>query len=113
MIAIASDHGGFELKSSIINSLTDIEFLDLGPSTDDRVDYPHFADLLCESISNHKVNRGILICGTGIGISIRANRYPGIRAALVYNNSLPKWLKLTIMRISYALGGEQHQLMLH
>ena len=113
MIAIASDHGGFELKSSIINSLTDIEFLDLGPSTDDRVDYPHFADLLCESISNHKVNRGILICGTGIGISIRPTDTQVFRAALVYNEFTAEMAKAHNNANIICLGGEQHQLMLH
>ena len=68
MIAIASDHGGFELKSKLINSLTDIDFLDLGTHTDQRVDYPGFADKLCNSILQNKATSGILICGTGIGI---------------------------------------------
>ena len=74
---------GYELKQAIIQTLTDIEFIDLGTNDSDRVDYPHFADRLCTHIIEQNVSCGILICGTGIGISIRANRHFGIRAAVV------------------------------
>lgn len=105
MIAIASDHGGFELKSKLINSLTDIDFLDLGTHTDQRVDYPGFADKLCNSILQNKATSGILICGTGIGISIRANRYNGIRAALVYNEFTAEMAKAHNDANVICLGG--------
>ncbi len=84
-IGIASDHGGFDLKNQIISHFTDITFLDCGTRSKDSVHYPHFADQLCKKIITGSIENGILICGTGIGISIRANRYPRIRAALVYD----------------------------
>ena len=105
MIAIASDHGGFELKSKLIESLKDIEFLDLGTHTPDRVDYPFFADKLCRAILANQVRNGILICGTGIGISMRANRYNGIRAALVYNEFTAEMAKVHNNANILCLGG--------
>lgn len=83
-IGIASDHGGFELKESIISHLLknnwDVD--DLGPHNKDPVDYPDYGIKLAEAVSLKKVGRGIVICGTGIGMSIVVNRYPGIRGAL-------------------------------
>lgn len=81
---IASDHAGFELKESLKNNLTQIDWVDLGPSDSNRVDYPDFADRLCRSVIKTK-GRGILICGSGQGMAMRANRYSEIRAALVFN----------------------------
>ena len=83
-IAIASDHGGFELKEYIISHLlsTDWDVDDLGPHSGDSVDYPDFGIKLAEAVSEKKVGRGIVICGTGIGMSIVVNRYPRIRGAL-------------------------------
>lgn len=83
---VASDHGGLDLKMAIIQRLPSdsIAVLDLGPNSSNSVDYPDYADILCQRLLNDgPPNLGVLICGTGIGISIRANRYPGIRAALV------------------------------
>ncbi len=84
-ISIASDHGGYELKSFLMHHFSSISFIDLGTSSTDSVHYPTFADALCNHILNQKSEKGILICGTGIGISMRANRYPGIRAAVVHS----------------------------
>jgi ribose 5-phosphate isomerase B len=83
-IAIASDHGGFDLKESIIAHLlnTGWEVDDLGPHSGDSVDYPDFGIKLAEEVAEKKVERGIVICGTGIGMSIVVNRYPGIRGTL-------------------------------
>ncbi len=83
-IAIASDHGGFDLKESIIAHLlnTGWEVDDLGPHSGDSVDYPDFGIKLAEEVSEKKVERGIVICGTGIGMSIVVNRFPGIRGTL-------------------------------
>ena len=83
-IAIASDHGGFELKQSVISNLLNMgwEVDDLGPHNDDSVDYPDFGVKLAEEVAGNKVERGIVICGTGIGMSIVVNRYPGIRGTL-------------------------------
>ena len=84
MIAIACDHGGFELKGEIMKHLEarGLEFKDFGTYTKDSVDYPVYAKKLCTAIVNGECDRGILICGTGIGISITANKFKGIRCAL-------------------------------
>jgi ribose 5-phosphate isomerase B len=83
-IGIASDHGGFDLKESIIAHLlnTGWKVDDLGPYSEDTVDYPDFGIKLAEEVSGGKVERGIVICGTGIGMSIVVNRFPGIRGTL-------------------------------
>lgn len=83
-IALASDHAGFDLKSSLVTFCTELGFkiLDLGTHTSESVDYPDFAQKMAESIHKEQANMGILICGSGIGISIAANRFKHIRAAL-------------------------------
>ena len=83
-IAIASDHGGFELKETVIAHLLNDgwEIDDLGPNNEDSVDYPDYGIKLAEIIANKKVERGIVICGTGLGMSIVVNRFPGIRGTL-------------------------------
>ena len=83
-IAIASDHGGFDLKESVIAHLlnTGWEVDDLGPHSGDSVDYPDYGIKLAEAVAEKKVERGIVLCGTGIGMSIVVNRYPGIRGTL-------------------------------
>lgn len=87
MIGIASDHAGVDLKSFLIASLsrTGQPIRDFGPSTHDSVDYPDYAQALCREIQSGTLSGGILICGSGIGMSIAANRFRGIRAALVWN----------------------------
>ncbi len=83
---IASDHAGFTLKSPIKNLLEQMghEVVDLGPTNTERVDYPDFANAVCQNVLNHQGSFGILICGSGIGMSIAANRHKGIRAALCH-----------------------------
>lgn len=87
VIALASDHGGLDLKNALIEKLKKdgYEVLDLGTNTHDSVDYPDYAALMAKTIKEGKAERGILTCGTGIGISIAANRFPHIRAALVHD----------------------------
>jgi ribose 5-phosphate isomerase B len=82
-VAIASDHRGFHLKEKVISLLKSKghEVIDDGPSGENSVDYPDFAALVARKVSNHEVDRGILICGTGIGMAIAANKFPGVRAA--------------------------------
>lgn len=82
-VAIAADHGGFELKSALVPVLRALGFavLDLGTSSSDSVDYPEFADAVVAALKDGRAGRGVLICGTGIGISIAANRHAGVRAA--------------------------------
>ena len=84
-IGLASDHGGFELKEAVKAFLKSIgvEPIDLGTFSEDSVDYPEFAAQVAEKVSTGRFERGILICGTGIGMSIAANKFRGIRAALV------------------------------
>lgn len=84
MIAIGSDHGGFELKNYVKKHLLErgIEVKDFGVFTEDSVDYPDCAKPVCEAVLSGECERGILFCGTGIGISIAANKIDGIRAAL-------------------------------
>ena len=83
-IALASDHGGFDLKESVIAHLlnTGWEVDDLGPHSGNSVDYPDYGIKLAEAVAEKRVQRGIVICGTGIGMSIVVNRYPGIRGTL-------------------------------
>lgn len=83
-VAIGSDHGGFHYKASIIEYLEsrDIEYIDVGTLTRESCDYPVIAKDVAEKVISGKVNRGILVCGTGIGMSIAANKVHGVRAAL-------------------------------
>lgn len=87
MIAIGSDHGGFELKNYIVKYLLEKGYAvkDYGTYSEDSVDYPDCAKPVCEAVMSGEAENGILICGTGIGISIAANKYKGIRAALCAN----------------------------
>ncbi len=84
MIAIGSDHGGFELKQAIMKHLKERgeEFKDFGTYTADSCDYPDYGKAVARAVAAGEYACGILICGTGIGISISANKVPGIRAAL-------------------------------
>ena len=89
-IAIASDHGGFEMKNALVDyfSAKGQPIEDLGTHDSSSVDYPDYAAKMAKHILENKAELGILICGTGVGISIAANRYKGIRAALVYNEEV-------------------------
>ena len=95
-LAIASDHAGVILKTKIIEFLQKkgIKALDLGPKNDDRVDYPDYAHKMVEEIIEEAVPKGILICGTGIGMSIAANRSSSIRAALCVNELMAEYSRL-------------------
>lgn len=87
MIALGSDHGGFELKQEIMKHLDSkgVIYKDYGTYTQDSCDYPVFAKKVAEAVLSKECEFGILICGTGIGISIAANRIKGIRAALCHD----------------------------
>ncbi len=84
MIAIGCDHGGFALKQEIMKHLTarGLEFKDFGTYSEDSCDYPVYGKAVANAVAGGECDRGILICGTGIGISITANKVSGIRAAL-------------------------------
>lgn len=85
-IVIASDHAGFELKREIVAAAGDlgVTFVDLGTDSDASTDYPDYAHLLARAVLSGDQDLGILVCGTGIGMSMAANRHPGIRAALCH-----------------------------
>ena len=87
-IVLGSDHGGFALKKEIVQFLaqTGHEVNDVGCHSEDSVDYPDFADKVCAEVIEGRAERGILVCGTGIGMSIAANRYRPIRAALCHES---------------------------
>jgi ribose 5-phosphate isomerase B len=88
-LAIGCDHGGFELKEEILKFLktvANIQVSDLGPAGRESVDYPDYGAKVSEAVSSGAMDRGILICGTGIGMSIVANRYPNVRAALCHDH---------------------------
>ena len=87
-IAIASDHAGFELKQAVIKHLGAEKVLDLGAGSLESVDYPDFGKAVGDAITSGKADQGIVICGSGIGISIAANRNKAVRAALCMNTEM-------------------------
>ncbi|SDD60657.1 MULTISPECIES: ribose 5-phosphate isomerase B [Kordiimonas] len=91
-IAIACDHAGFDLKETLKNELSDrgYDVLDLGTNGLESVDYPDFGIAMGEAIASGKAKRGVLVCGSGIGISIAANRNPAVRAALCTDSLMAK-----------------------
>jgi ribose 5-phosphate isomerase B len=86
-IAVASDHAGFDLKEILKRDLQEagLEVLDLGTNSNQSVDYPDFGIAMANAVASGKAERGVLVCGTGIGISMAANRNPKVRAALVHD----------------------------
>ena len=86
-IAVASDHAGFDLKEILKRDLQEagLEVLDLGTNSTQSVDYPDFGTAMADAVASGKAERGVLVCGTGIGISMAANRNPKVRAALVHD----------------------------
>ncbi len=106
-IAIGSDHGGYELKQALIPFLQgrDIEVADAGTHSSESVDYPDFAEAVALLVVHGEVDAGIVICGTGIGISIAANKVPGIRAALVTTPQMAELAKQHNNANILALGG--------
>ena len=86
-IAVASDHAGFDLKEILKRDLQEAghDVLDLGTNSTQSVDYPDFGKALADAVASGRAERGVLVCGTGIGISIAANRNPKVRAAVVHD----------------------------
>lgn len=91
-VAIGSDHGGFKLKQAVMKRLDElnIEYKDFGVYENESVDYPDYARPVSESVVAGEFDRGILLCGTGIGMSIAANKVKGVRCALVHDNFTAK-----------------------
>lgn len=112
MVVIASDHGGYELKQGLIAyfKTKNIPYIDLGTNGIESVDYPDFGIKLGEEVIKHKRDLGIAICGTGIGISIAANKVDGIRAALIYDENTARLAKEHNNANVIALGGRTTKL---
>ncbi len=86
-IAIGSDHAGFSLKSRLVGTLRDHghEVVDVGTDSDRAVDYPDYAEAVAVAVRRGSVDRGVMICGSGVGASVAANKVPGIRAAVCHD----------------------------
>ena len=95
MIAIGSDHAGYSLKEEIKKYLDEkeIEYKDFGCNSEDRVDYPEFGAVVAKAVQSKKYDKGILICGTGFGMTIVANKFKGIRCSSCWNEEVAKLLK--------------------
>lgn len=91
-VAVGSDHGGYKLKQEIIEYLKEkeLQYKDYGTCDSSSVDYPEYGLKVAEAVKNGECDRGIIVCGTGIGISIAANKVPGIRAALCTDTFMAK-----------------------
>lgn len=107
MIAIGSDHGGFELKQAIMAHLDKrgLEYKDFGTYDKASCDYPEYGKAVAHAVASGEYERGIIICGTGIGISISANKVPGIRAALCTDSFMAEATRLHNDANILALGG--------
>lgn len=95
-IALGSDHAGFLLKKIIINELKikEIPFYDYGTFSEESSDYPDFAHAVAKAVNDGEYERGIVICGSGNGVNITANKYPNVRAALCWNEELARLARL-------------------
>ena len=107
-VAIGADHGGFKLKEEIKKYLTDkeIEYVDFGTNSEERVDYPAIAKNVCKSVQDMETDFGIVICKTGYGMSIVANKFKVIRCAACYNEESARFSKLHNDINVLALGEE-------
>lgn len=107
MLAIGADHGGYELKEAVKAHLASkgIDFEDFGTFSTDSCDYPVYAKKVCEAVASGKCEGGILVCGTGIGMSMAANKIDGIRCALLTNSFSAKLTKEHNNANVIALGG--------
>ena len=112
-IAVASDHRGVSVKSRILSQLTDLghDSHDYGPESSESVDYPDFASKVSEAVSSGIIDRGILICGTGMGMCITANKFPGVRATSCHDEVTAEMSRrhndANILCLSAELLGEQ------
>ena len=108
MIAIASDHRGYKMKEEIKKYFNDdgIEFKDYGTFSEERMDYPEKAKEVAQAIQGGKAEKGILICGTGLGMSIAANKFKGIRCTVCYSEEVARYAKKHNDSNILALGAE-------
>lgn len=108
MVAIGSDHGGYKLKEEVKRYLEEkeIEYEDVGTYSEESVNYPDFAKKVAESVKDKKADIGILICRSGIGMSMVANKYRGIRCASCYNEEMAKFSRMHNDANVLALGAD-------
>ena len=108
MIAIGADHGGYKLKEEIKKYLDEkeIEYMDLGTYNEERTDYPIYASKVAEKITNKECDKGILVCRSGYGMTVVANKYRGIRAAAVLDEESAKFAKSDDDINVITLGGD-------
>ena len=92
-ILIAADHAGLDLKQGLIKQMPKDTFEDLGTNSNENVDYPDYANELARRINLDNNKKGVLICGTGVGMSVAANKFKNIRAGLVYNSEVAKLIR--------------------
>ena len=92
-IFIASDHAGFDLKQKLIEEMPNDTFEDLGTNSKESVDYTDYANKLADKLSKNNNRKGVLICGTGVGMSMAANKFNNIRAGLAYNSEVAKLIR--------------------
>lgn len=109
MIAIGSDHGGYKLKKEIEKYLDEkeIKYKDFGCMTEERVDYPNIAKEVAKTVQNGECEKGILICKSGLGMSIVANKYRGIRCTPCHNENSAKYARLHNNSNVLSLGAEE------
>ena len=107
-IAIGADHGGYKLKEEIKKYLDEkqIEYVDLGAYTEERTDYPIFAEKVAKTILSGECNKGIIACRSGAGVAMVANKFKGIRAASVHNEVEAKFVKSDDNMNVITLGGD-------
>lgn len=107
IIAVGCDHGGYELKEYLVEELKNMDYriLDMGTNGPESVDYPEFAAKVAKAILNGDASKGVLVCGTGIGISMAANRFRGIRAALCTSVEMAELTRLHNNSNIIAMGG--------
>lgn len=107
IVAVAADHGGYELKTALLPELKALGFevLDLGTHNAESVDYPVFANAMAQALADGQARHGLLICGTGIGVSIAANRHRHIRCALAHDETTARLARQHNDANVLALGG--------
>ena len=108
LIYIGNDHGGWQLKQAVLKYLDarEIPYVDCGTDSEEIVRYPYYASQVAEAVSNKKATRGILICSTGIGMSIIANRFKGVRASLCTDTYMAKMTRRHNNSNLLCLGGK-------
>jgi len=109
-ISIGADHGGVDLKTELVDKLTadGHAVIDRGTNTHDSVDYPDFAQQVARDVAGGQAERGVVVCTSGIGVSIAANKVPGARAAVVYNEDAARYSRWHNDANIIAFGGKYH-----